>query len=113
MNPTGHVQSNKFDAFYNVQTTSTEGRNLPDLQLDYLRKISESLVSLNVKVDERNKNFQEWKNQTATTNDSSNESIGTTFEQLKDILNQITVPTVTLHLQVLRRDRKDFWKKRL
>ena len=45
--------------------------------MDYLRKISESLVSLNVKVDELNKNLQEWKNQTATTNDSSNDSIGT------------------------------------
>ena len=74
-------------------------------------QISESLVSLNVKVDELNKNLQVWKNQTATSNDSSNESIGTTFEHLKDILNQITVPTN--HLQILRRDRKDFWNRRL
>ena len=42
-----------------MQTTSTEGRKLPDLQVDYLRKISETLVSLNVKVDELNKNLQE------------------------------------------------------
>ena len=44
-----------------VQTPSTEGRNHADLHVDYLKKISENLISLNVKVEELGKIFRNGK----------------------------------------------------
>ena len=76
-----------------VQTPSTEGRNHADLHVDYPKKISESLISLNVRVEELSKNIQEWKNRESTTNSANAENISTTFDQLKEILHQVTVPT--------------------